>query len=316
MDQFLLDHTRGPTIPVAPALIHGRAAIGDLAARLLALDDAVLDRRWRWRADDPGTQQADTEIRYGFYRVYEVLEAATGEVTRTRIASGAVPAPATPLAAAATAARWDLHGLLAGLADEDLDRDPGRGEWSVRKTLAHIVGSQRSYAWFTAWWLTRAERPIDDFPPRAPDDLVAQLPDDTYEGEGTLAAIRARLDEILDDSAGRLGVLDDRALRVRARWSRYPVTVGFRIGRWASHLREHTVQVEKTLAMLEREPREVERLVRLVMAAWGRLEATAFIVDLADSVATTIDKAVAEAEDAVDEVARAVGAEGAGPARA
>jgi hypothetical protein len=63
---------------------------------------------------------------------------------------------------------------------------------------------------------------------------------------------------------------------VPARWSGTAVTVGFRLNRWASHLREHTIQVEKTLVMLDDQPREVERLVRIIMAAYGRLEATGY----------------------------------------
>jgi hypothetical protein len=37
---------------------------------------------------------------------------------------------------------------------------------------------------------------------------------------------------------------------------------------------EHTVQVDKTLVWLGRQPSEVERLVRIVSGAWGRLEAS------------------------------------------
>ena len=51
------------------------------------------------------------------------------------------------------------------------------------------------------------------------------------------------------------------------------MTIAIRQGRWASHITEHTVQVDKTLVWLGRQPSEVERLVRLVAAAWGRLEA-------------------------------------------
>jgi len=43
----------------------------------------------------------------------------------------------------------------------------------------------------------------------------------------------------------------------------------------ADAVREHTVQVEKTLVMARREPTETDRLVRLVLATYGRLEALA-----------------------------------------
>ena len=62
-------------------------------------------------------------------------------------------------------------------------------------------------------------------------------------------------------------------MRVSARWSGVPVTIDFRLGRYGSHIREHTIQVDKTFATLGRQPSEVERLVRLILATYGRLEA-------------------------------------------
>ena len=94
--------------------------------------------------------------------------------------------------------------------------------------------------------------------------------------------VRARLDALLDLSMACLGGLDEEQLAVPARWAGGEVTVGFRIGRWASHLREHTIQVEKTLVMLDRPTPEVERLVRMIFEAYGRLEETVFGIDAAD----------------------------------
>ena len=50
----------------------------------------------------------------------------------------------------------------------------------------------------------------------------------------------------------------------------------FRLGRWSSHIREHTVQVEKTLVMIGHAPTEVDRLIRLILAEWGRAEAVVY----------------------------------------
>ena len=61
-----------------------------------------------------------------------------------------------------------------------------------------------------------------------------------------------------------------------------PVSIGFRLGRYGSHIREHTVQVDKTLAILRREPTEAERLVRTILATYGRLEALVIGRPIAD----------------------------------
>ena len=268
MDDLLLRNTHGPTIPLDPAFVEARRSLGKAVADLLAIPDgATLEREWPWN-------DGEVELRYGFYRLYEQLEAAAADSRRVLSVTDPAPGPAVDPIAAATAARWDLHGLLAGLSDEDFDRDPGGGEWTIRQTLANVLEVQRAYSWLTAWWL--GQRDQAELAPRIPEEVTALLPNDAADTVGSLAEVRARLDALMETGAGRLAGLTGEDLAVRARWSGTAVTVGFRLGRWASHLREHTVQVEKTLVMLDAQPSEVERLVRIVVAAYGRLEATGY----------------------------------------
>lgn len=51
--------------------------------------------------------------------------------------------------------------------------------------------------------------------------------------------------------------------------------VEFRLHRFDSHLRQHTVQVEKTLDMLNLQPNEARRLLRLIYTALAEVEGTA-----------------------------------------
>lgn len=218
----------------------------------------------------------DVEVRYAFYRIYEVLEGAASQV-RTASRSGPPPAAISSLAGA-VAARWDLAGALAGATDEDLDRDPGGGEWTLRQTLGHVINGQRAYAWFTAWWIERGDA---EFLARVPDDAVPGFPNESTEAPGGIADILRRLDDILDLTIERYGLAGPDVLGARARWSGYPVTAAFRLARGASHLREHTVQVDKTTEMFVRQQAgassgavvEVPRLLRVVSGAYGRLEA-------------------------------------------
>ena len=221
--------------------------------------------------------------------------------------SGADGGMAAAIIGPATAARWDLHGVLAPLTDTEIDADPGGGEWTIRLTLGHTVNSQRAYGWSTAWWQERAFALDDpDLPPRVSEELFADLPDEeTAEAAGSLDDIRARLDQILDLSAERLAGLPDDRLDHGARWSGFAVPVSFRLGRWSSHIREHTIQVEKTLATLGRTPTEPERLVRLTLAAYGRAEAVVFGQPDADAAARVIAAAVAEARNTIADARRA-----------
>ncbi len=136
--------------------------------------------------------------------------------------------------------------------------------------------------------------------------MYATLPDeDGPEQAGTLDQIRARLDATLDLSAERLAGMPEERLAYGGRWSGFAVSLGFRLGRWSSHIREHTIQVEKTLAMLGRAPTEPERLVRLTLAAYGRAEAVVFGQPGADSAAEIIRAAVVEARETLADARRA-----------
>ena len=301
-DAPLLRHTNDELArPLPDAIRDARADIPAIVADILAIPESALDRDWAWIGGGEG------DVRYGIYRLHELFERAEVNATRQRQASGANGGMAAAIIGPATAARWNLHGILAPLSDQEIDADPGSGEWSIRLTLGHTVNAQRAYGWSTAWWQERGFALDDpDLPPRVSEEIFAALPDETTtEAAGSLDDIRARLDEILDLSAERLAGTPDDRLGHGARWSGFAVPVSFRLGRWSSHIREHTIQILKTLAMLGRTPTEPERLVRLTLAAYGRAEAVVFGQPEADAAAGIVRAAVAEARDTIADARRA-----------
>jgi hypothetical protein len=249
------------------ALDKFRDSIRTATRDLLSVLDSALEMSWSWIGG------SEVELRYGFYRVLEALEAAEADLALSGIGP---PDQAAAVIAPATAARWDLQGVLASLDDEILDRAPGE-EWSIRQTMGHVIEVQRAYAVFSAWWRTQGYA-VDspDLPPRAPDSVGDGLPSEEEEARGTLAELRARLDAVVDFAADLLVDITPGELELGARWSGFAVPIAFRIGRWSSHLQEHTVQLDKTLVLLGRQPTEAARLVRLVNRAYGRLEMRVF----------------------------------------
>jgi hypothetical protein len=194
--------------------------------------------------------------------------------------------------------------LLVPLADAVWDADPGGVEWTVRQTLGHVIISQRYYGVGTAWWQKQGYRADDhDLPARVPEAIWDGLPSEEAEAEGTPADIRDRLDEVLDRSTELLAGMPEDRLGLGSRWSGFAVDLGFRLGRWSSHLREHTVQVEKTLVMLDYRPTEVQRLVRFVLAAWGRAEAVVYGSDGASEAVDPLVDAAAGARVTATEIA-------------
>lgn len=268
---FLEAHSP-PAVPIAPAVRVGRGALEIAARELGGIADATLERGWLWRNDE-------ADVRYGLFRAIESVEAAAVEVAVVLEATHTPRTTASRRISPVTTARWALHGRLIGLDDTWLDRHPKAGEWTIREILGHIVSGQRAYSAYTAWW---SSLPADDeVPEGVPAAVVAEaaLRDEEEDGEGSLTDIRGRLDDVIDRGASSLAGLTDAQLSQRARWSGIPVDVGFRLGRWSSHVIEHTVQLDKTLDWLKRRPSEADRIVRDVTAAWGRLEALVVPLD-------------------------------------
>jgi hypothetical protein len=255
-------------VPLHPDVVATRGPLAAVIADLLAIPDAALERRWTWLPSDID----EIDVRYGIYRIHESLESAIAAITYGRGDDASQRlGPAVPALQAMAVARWELHGALAPLSDADWDADPGADEWTVRQTVGHIIGSQRSYGWSNAWFLSQGFQTGESIWP--PPGTLPEEPPEEDEAAGRSAEVRARLDEVVDANIAASAALDGDDLRVDARWAGMHVPIDFRLGRYGSHIREHTVQVDKTLAMTGRQPSEVERLCRLILGSYGRLEA-------------------------------------------
>jgi hypothetical protein len=260
---------RVPERPMPDALLAARRDVMAAVRDLATISDADMEKPWAWKGD------SEIELRYAFYRIFEDFERAGIDAEATVRASNLERGRAADLIAPATGARWDLQGILVQLPDATWDADPGGGEWTLRQTLGHIIGGQRGYAAVTAWWQAQA-LPVDSNLPTARPNVYEALPSDEEEEAGTPNELRARLNEVLDRSTERLAGLPPDRLAYGTRWVGFALDIGFRMGRWSSHIREHTVQVEKTLVMIGHTPTEVDRLIRLILAEWGRAEAVVY----------------------------------------
>ncbi len=269
---YVVSHLPAAVAPVSPALLKARAALDTAAAEYLEIGDDSLEKPWPWR-------DANADVRYGLFRSIEAVEEAAAAIELGLTTLGAVRSEAALRAAPATAARWDLHGRLVALDEALLDRVAKDGEWTIRETLGHIVGGQRGYVAYTVWhWARNSE---DKPTPAELEQVQAEtaLPEESEEGSGSIPEIRSRLDEAVDRGGAHFAGLSDADLARPARWSGVLVDVGFRVGRWSSHLMEHTIQVDKTLAWLDHRPTEVERIVGDLYRAWGRLETAIFPIE-------------------------------------
>jgi hypothetical protein len=86
------------------------------------------------------------------------------------------------------------------------------------------------------------------------------------------------------------------------------VTVGFRLGRWASHFREHGIQIEKTFVLIGHVPGEPARLVRNMLGAYGRAESVVFGRQGVDQAVDRVAAGAVEARQAIQSAREAASA--------
>src|SRR5207244_3996314 len=147
----------------------------------------------------------------------------------------------------------DLTGVLTGVRDGDLDRPPAEGEWSVRDALLHTLGAEYGFLGVVRYTLAH------DAPQTAEAAEAGLGPwrdEHGYRGpkklEGGIADVRNALFEIHSRVLRELADLADGDLERPAFFWDGAKPIRFRLHRFEAHLVQHTIQVEKTLAAIDR----------------------------------------------------------------
>ena len=227
------------------------AGFADHMGELANFPDTVMGAPWSWRQGGEVLQ-----VRDAFHRTLE------GELTQI---STSAPARQESAASASMAhadrALGDLLGLLAGQPDELLDLSPGPGDWDLRTVLHHVLKVELNYASAVRW--ARLRTP--DQPLALPDELRQQ--DASTPADGSLAEIMARLARARAATSEFADEIRPDELELPTVWAGHRVDILFRLHRFAAHLTEHTIQVEKVLHSLDRDPAEARQVVRATWAA-------------------------------------------------
>lgn len=246
-------------------------AVERFADALQGVPDPDLDREWAWGAYD------GEGVRFAFFRTYEDLRELAARTAAERLAHGPEMSTAQRILAQVHTAYRDLQAALLGIGPDDEGRAPADEEWPLRQIVAHIIGADLGFYAVTKYALDRH---------RGGDWRPAEIPDEAWEplfGED-IALIEARLDGPLAGMQSYHEALHERIVREFAGigeeelalpsiyWEGYELSLRFRLHRFDSHLRQHTVQIDKTREKIGRTPNEAQRLLRLIYAALAEAE--------------------------------------------
>ena len=224
---------------------------------LARLTDADLEREWTWPDKGPA------DVRNAFFYLLTAEQGA--------LVDAATPVnEADRILSLAQRAFGDLRGLLLAIPDALLDREPAPGEWSVRRTMDHTIGVERSYRANTQHALLREDgEPLVLPPERRPKPDRADIAGDGLAIARALARRRAETD-------AALAATDASQVARPSQWAAvkelFAVDVRFRLHRFGAHLVEHTQQVEKTIRALGQGETDAQAYVRQLSIVRARHE--------------------------------------------
>ena len=245
------------------------SSVNKLAQVMQDFSDADLDQPWAWGPHAEG-------VRFALLGTYQELRQLAVQLAEERSLTQPVMAAQHALAQYHVAYR-DLQAILLGLDDDHYNQEPAPGEWSVRTIMGHIVRAERTFFALVHYGLRR-QRESGDLPERLPDGEVDRLlgPLDNLHNivnNQGLHEIQAYYKGLHGRVLQECATMSEQELAGPSLWweeIRYPLQ--HRLHRFDAHLRQHTIQVEKTLAMLGHESTETKRLLRLVYSALAEIE--------------------------------------------
>ncbi len=235
---------------------------------LLGLPDSVLRQDWLGVPGEDDWREYTDNLSDVAYLIYQKLRAFTVTVHSDRAEHGPPITTAQRIIAQHQLAYRDFCGVMAGVRDEDLDETPFEGEWSLRSNLAHIMlaecwsqGPQIRHA----IELRRTGREPAPIPAR---DALAEssVPADLGSLSELLASFDSRHDDLISTSAD---ITDDELNTLSIYWEYEPVSIGFRLYRFAWHLRGHSLQADKIRVGIGHRMTDTQRLTRLLYSALG-----------------------------------------------
>jgi len=243
-------------------------AVEKFASVTHGLSNATLDREWKWRAYDEG-------VRFAFFRTYEELCQLATRAAATRAEQGPAITIAQRALAQYHAAFRDLQAILLGVGDADFDTPPAEGEWPLRTILGHTMAAERGF--FAITWYAVEQGRKGNPPIKMPDDKVEAFVGswDAFEHkmDESLAGILAHYEALRQRILHELADIGEDELNIPSLWwEGEPMPIQFRLHRFDSHLRQHTIQAEKTLDALGYQPNEAKRLLRIIYRALAEAE--------------------------------------------
>ena len=228
-----------------------------------------MGRPWVWREYD------EEGLRFALLMTHHELRDLAARLAAAREHQ---PSQAALVLAQYHQAYRDLTAVLAAVPSEELDRAPAEGEWPVREVCKHMLGAEYGFLRVCKFGLLRRRAANESEPSEQEWDqysapYVAQRDAAVSSLDAaSIELIRDALAEIHIRVLRELGDISDGEIDAPAWFWDGPKPIRFRLHRFEEHLRQHTIQLDKTLAGIGQPPTEAQRLVRNIYNALADVE--------------------------------------------
>jgi hypothetical protein len=244
------------------------------AQKTVFMDEAVLESPWDWQGYSEG-------IRFVFFRIIEELRAmAVDEVCSQPYQNNHPSRAIQQLLLNYHTAYWDLKSLCLGIPEEVACTAPAENEWSLKKVLQHTIDAEWAFFGIFQYAYRYAGTREDWKKEKIPNSFFDQHFSEEYlysekDFEGNLSELLGLYEKLHRLIMMELSGMHDGHLQDELNyWEPQPMLARFRLIRFETHLRQHTIHAEKTLAALGyQRSGEVRQLINLCLQAYADLDA-------------------------------------------
>ena len=247
-------------------------AVERFAQSTRSIPDDLLEREWKWGDYEEG-------VRFAFFLVYEELRQLAAALEAMRAVSAKPLTPAQRIIRQYHAAYRDLDAVLLSADHNKIQVPPADGEWSLWDILLHMIEAEQSFFAINIYALEGARRQDGRTEEMSEEDWHSLWSGDPFQqirANENYAELLSYYDHLHQRVIETFADVTTEELRLPVPfWEGTHMPLQFRLHRFDSHLRQHTIQAEKALSATEQSPSEAQRLLRLIYAALAQAEGNA-----------------------------------------
>lgn len=241
-------------------------AVKNLAKLFAAIPDDQLDQPWHWKGHDEG-------VRFASFVTLLELRTLAVKLAETRPA----PQPVHRILSQYHTAYLDLQAAVCGISAEEANCAPSEKDWPVRTVYGHILGVDIGFSIVVKYALERHRAGNWTLTPMSDQD-EARLMGMSMDEYGKL------MNGPLDNLVAFHRILHQELLTEFSRissaelawpatyWEEERFPIHYRLHRFEAHIRQHTIQIDKTLEAIGVATTEGKRLVRMLYSALAEVD--------------------------------------------